>query len=69
MYDTKGSQIDSSQVASAATKLANVLAATIAPDKGYALTVRPITLDGVNAAEYLALEPWLWADDVDPLAE
>lgn len=41
---------------------------TMPADAGYQLTVKPITLDGINAGEFLALEPWLWTDAVDPLS-
>lgn len=67
MYDTTNNEINRQQVLSAAAKLARVLAATMPADNGYVLTVKPITLDGINAGEYLALEPWLWADADDPL--
>ena len=69
MYDTTNSQINATQVLGAARKLARVLAATLPADKGYAITVKPITLDGINAGEFFALEPWLWADTSDPLAD
>lgn len=69
MYDSTNNEINGPQVRSAAGKLAKVLAATMPADSGYVLTVKPITLDGINAGEYLALEPWLWADADDPLGE
>ncbi len=69
MYDTTNNEINSAQILSAARKLAKVLTMTMR-DVEYVLTVKPITLDGINAAEFFALEPWLWADvSKDPLAE
>lgn len=68
LYDLTNFQIDQTEVVKAAGKLAKVLANTLATDSGCVLTVKPITLDGINAGEYLALEQWLWADVVDPLA-
>lgn len=68
-HDRSAHQIDVKQVEGAARKLQTVLAATLPPDSGYALAVKPITLDGIHAATYLSLEPWLWADHIDPLAE
>lgn len=69
MYDSTNNQINAAQVLSAAVKLAKVLALTMPAEAGYELTVKPITLDGINAGEFLALEPWLWADIMDPLSE
>jgi DNA-binding transcriptional MerR regulator len=69
MYDTTNAVINEAQITSAARKLARVLASTIPADKGYVITVKPITLDGISAGEFLALEPWLWADAGDPLAD
>ena len=70
LYDLTNFQIDQTEVVKAAGKLAEVLANTLATDSGYVLTVKPepITIDGINAGVYLALEQWLWADVVDPLA-
>ena len=69
MYDATNNEINSAQVLSAARKLAKVLTMTMR-DVEYVLTVKPITLDGINAGEFFALEPWLWADvSEDPLAE
>lgn len=67
MYDTKAAVLDEAQLRNAAAKLRRVLTATLPPDSGYVLVVEPITLDAISAAEYLALEPWLWADTSDPL--
>lgn len=69
MYDSTNNEINRQQVLSAAGKLARVLAATMPADNGYVVTVKPITLDGINAGEYLALEPWLWTDANDPLED
>ncbi len=68
MYDTKSNRLDEGALTSAAKKLQQVLAMTLQPDSGYTISLRPITLDGISASEYLALEPWLWADTTDPLA-
>jgi hypothetical protein len=68
-YDTKDNKIDEAQVFAGAKKLQRVLAATLPSESGYAISVRPISLDGIPAAEYLSLEPWLWADKADPLAD
>jgi hypothetical protein len=69
LYNIADSAIDESQVISAQKKLASTLRGTLPPDSGYALNVEAITLDGISAAEYLGLEPWLWADRLDPLAD
>ena len=69
MYDTTNNQINTAQVFAAANKLGRVLAATLPVDQGYAITVKPITLDGIDAGQFFTLEPWLWADTADPLAD
>lgn len=69
MYDTTNNQINTAQVLAAANKLGRVLAATLPVDQGYAITVKPITLDGIDAGQFSTLEPWLWADTADPLAD
>lgn len=70
MFDNTANAIDEGQIKAATKKLRQALAATLPPDSGYSISVKPITLDGIPAAEYLSLEPWLWADDrEDPLAD
>ena len=69
LYDTANAVINEAQITHAARKLARVLASSMPTDSGYVITVKPITLDGINAGEFLALEPWLWADTDDPLVE
>lgn len=69
MYDSSERAIDADALSHAAKKLANELTLTVPQDAGYVLSVQPITLDGISAAEYLALDPWLWEDHADPLAE
>ncbi|MGB3409729.1 MAG: hypothetical protein WBA45_00925 [Microthrixaceae bacterium] len=67
MYNAKEAALDEPAIDSAARRLGNALAMTLPPDDGYVISVRAITLDGIPASEYLALEPWLWADLLDPL--
>ncbi|MFP5580220.1 MAG: hypothetical protein ACLGIZ_18575 [Acidimicrobiia bacterium] len=67
LCNMKTSTLDEAAINAAARKLAQVLTTTLKPDSGYSITVRPITLDGITAADYLGLEPWLWADKRDPL--
>ena len=67
LYDTKANEIAKPQVLDAARKLQRIITATLPPDSGHAITVKPITLDGISAGEYLSLEAWLWADTIDPL--
>ena len=69
MFDATIMDFDKARVGAAARKLARVLAATLPADSGYAITVEPISLEGISAGAFLALEPWLWADTMDPLSE
>lgn len=69
LYDATAGEINVSQVETAAKKLRSTLVSTLKADGGYALKVVPVTLDGISAADYLALNPWRWADAFDPLAE
>lgn len=67
LYSRGTDEIDVEQVAAAAKKLQRVLVGTLPEGSGYSIRVLPITLDGISAVHYLSLEPWLWADRVDPL--
>lgn len=71
LYDTTAGEIDEAAVRHAAKKLAGALRGAIRgairAGDGYVVRVEPTTLDGMSAADYLALEPWSWGDEDDPL--
>lgn len=69
LYDMTNNRLDEGQIQAAAKRLRKTLVGTLPPDSGYTIRVKPVTLDGIWASDYLALEPWLWADRADPLGD
>jgi hypothetical protein len=67
LYDNKAGEISESLVAGAVKKLRDTFVKTLVSGSGYTIKVLPVTLDGISAAHYLSLNPWLWADKDDPL--
>jgi len=68
-FNTKAGEIDESGVEGATKRLATALRSALPRGVGYVVRVLARTLDGMTAADYLALEPWSWADDDDPLSD
>ena len=69
LYNNALSEIDGKALAAAGARLAKVLQGTLVADSGYSISVRSVTLDGITAADYLSVEPWMWADVSDPLGD
>ena len=67
--NTRTGEIDDTAVEAATKRLATTLRSALPRGAGYVIKVLARTLDGMTAAQYLALGPWTWAQDDDPLSD
>jgi hypothetical protein len=69
LFNTAAGEIDEAAIKGGERKLAGLFRGALRPGDGYAVKVQVRTLHGMSAADFLALEPWTWADGADPLSE